>query len=82
MSCTQSLADAGPCRPLRPAVAAGDEARLRATAWQHAVRALLRWIARSSQRHDLARLDDHLLKDIGVTRAEAAREAAKPFWRE
>jgi uncharacterized protein YjiS (DUF1127 family) len=27
------------------------------------------------------RTDDYLLKDIGVSRAEAFREADKPFWR-
>jgi uncharacterized protein YjiS (DUF1127 family) len=30
------------------------------------------------QRHDLAQLDDHLLRDIGVTRAEVERELARP----
>lgn len=42
------------------------------------------WIARSRQRKalgDLAVLNDYLLGDIGVTREEAFREAAKPFWR-
>jgi len=29
----------------------------------------------------LAELDDHMLRDIGVTRVEAARECRKPFWR-
>ncbi len=28
----------------------------------------------------LAQLDDYMLKDIGVTRAEAQLEASKPFW--
>jgi len=28
----------------------------------------------------LARLDPHLLRDIGLARDEAATEAAKPFW--
>lgn len=28
----------------------------------------------------LAQLDDYMLKDIGVTRAEAQLEAGKPFW--
>jgi uncharacterized protein YjiS (DUF1127 family) len=28
----------------------------------------------------LLKLDDHLLRDIGVTRAQARREASKPFW--
>jgi uncharacterized protein YjiS (DUF1127 family) len=30
----------------------------------------------------LALLDDHLLKDIGVSREDALREAAKPFWQQ
>lgn len=33
------------------------------------------------QRRALARLDARLLADVGLTRAEAAREYAKPFWR-
>lgn len=32
---------------------------------------------RWNQRHDLADLDDRLLADIGVTRAEAERECAR-----
>ncbi|HYS48153.1 MAG TPA: DUF1127 domain-containing protein [Xanthobacteraceae bacterium] len=40
----------------------------------------LRCIERSRQRGHLAQLDDRLLQDIGVTRAEAEAEAAKPFW--
>jgi uncharacterized protein YjiS (DUF1127 family) len=39
------------------------------------------WIARVRQRDALAALDDHELRDIGITRAEAAREWEKPFWR-
>ncbi len=35
---------------------------------------------RYRQRRTLARLDDHLLRDIGVSRAAALREAEKPFW--
>jgi uncharacterized protein YjiS (DUF1127 family) len=37
--------------------------------------------ARSRQRQALAQLDDHLLKDIGVTRQQAIAEAGKPFWK-
>ncbi|MBZ2167374.1 DUF1127 domain-containing protein [Marinobacter sp. F4216] len=33
-------------------------------------------------RTQLARLPDHMLKDIGVSRADAEREAQKPFWKE
>ena len=39
------------------------------------------WRRRRS-RNLLSQLDDYMLKDIGVTRAEAHLEANKPFWRE
>jgi len=38
------------------------------------------WLARSKSRRDLMKLDDHLLRDIGLTRAEAKTESGKPFW--
>jgi len=38
------------------------------------------WRQRGCSRHVLATLDDHQLHDIGVTRAEARIESAKPFW--
>ncbi len=41
----------------------------------------LLWYRRWQQRQHLAGLDAHLLRDIGVTHAEAIREAGKPFWR-
>lgn len=56
-------------------------------AWHHPLwiaaevaRTIRNWIARLRQRHDLAVLDDWLLRDIGVTRQAALREARKPFW--
>ncbi|MDH3474578.1 MAG: DUF1127 domain-containing protein [Rhodospirillales bacterium] len=42
---------------------------------------LLVWQDRASQRYALAVLDDHQLRDIGLTRSDVARESAKPFWR-
>lgn len=39
------------------------------------------WLERRRQRLALRALNDHLLRDIGVSRADAAREASKPFWR-
>jgi uncharacterized protein YjiS (DUF1127 family) len=39
------------------------------------------WIERTRQRQALAGLDDHMLRDIGITRVEVARECGKPFWR-
>ena len=41
------------------------------------------WIERSRQRQALLKLaerNDYLLKDIGVSQAEAFHEAEKPFW--
>ena len=39
------------------------------------------WFERSRQRAALAALDEERLRDIGIDRVSAAREAAKPFWR-
>jgi len=36
---------------------------------------------RRRQRRQLLRLDAHMLKDIGISRADAVTEAAKPCWR-
>src|SRR5215475_1552883 len=38
------------------------------------------WIARNNERHDLGELTDHELADIGVSHAQALREARKWFW--
>lgn len=40
------------------------------------------WLERRRQRQALRAASDHLLKDIGISRAEAAHEAFKPFWRD
>ena len=39
------------------------------------------WYNRARERRSLSKLDAHLLRDIGVNRLDAAREAAKPFWK-
>ncbi|WP_144185466.1 DUF1127 domain-containing protein [Elioraea rosea] len=39
------------------------------------------WHERSVGRHVLSLLEPRLLRDIGLDRASAAQEAAKPFWR-
>ncbi|MGK9170649.1 DUF1127 domain-containing protein [Inquilinus limosus] len=36
---------------------------------------------RARQRRVLEALDDHQLRDLGLSRAEALREAWRPFWR-
>ena len=45
------------------------------------VGALERWSERRRQRRALLQLDDNLLKDIGLSHADAWQEAHKPFWR-
>jgi uncharacterized protein YjiS (DUF1127 family) len=42
---------------------------------------LLGWHELARQRRALLALDDRMLKDIGITRADAEREASRPFWR-
>ncbi|TVO73610.1 MAG: DUF1127 domain-containing protein [Sedimenticola selenatireducens] len=37
---------------------------------------------RKRQRNALLKLDDRMLSDIGVNRAEADNEGSKPFWKE
>lgn len=39
------------------------------------------WLERRRQRRALLELNDHLLKDIGLSRADAWQEGTKPFWR-
>ncbi len=42
---------------------------------------LFEWSERARTRRHLMELDDRLLKDIGLTRADAMLEASKPFWK-
>lgn len=42
---------------------------------------LLLWLARYRERRRLEAMSDHLLKDIGISRADAERELMKKFWR-
>jgi uncharacterized protein YjiS (DUF1127 family) len=65
--------------PHHPAVAGHDlpdGSRMRSLG-----RRIALWIERTGQRQALAGLDDHMLRDIGITRVEVARECGKPFWR-
>jgi uncharacterized protein YjiS (DUF1127 family) len=38
------------------------------------------WLDRHHQRQSLLELDDHMLRDIGISRNDAEAEAKKPFW--
>ncbi|HEX9462577.1 MAG TPA: DUF1127 domain-containing protein [Alphaproteobacteria bacterium] len=46
-----------------------------------AVARLLDWRWRATQRDVLRTLDDRMLKDVGLSRADLERELQKPFWR-
>ena len=46
-----------------------------------ALEAVLVWQERVSERRRLREMDDHLLKDMGLSRADAEREGSVPFWR-
>ncbi len=39
------------------------------------------WYIVYRQRRALLRLDDAMLKDIGISRVDALQEGSKPFWR-
>jgi uncharacterized protein YjiS (DUF1127 family) len=45
-----------------------------------AASALATWRQRRRDRLHLMTLDDHLLHDIGISRADVERETFKPFW--
>jgi uncharacterized protein YjiS (DUF1127 family) len=40
------------------------------------------WRRRAHDRADLAKLDHRMLRDIGLTEADAEFLSSKPFWRE
>jgi len=40
------------------------------------------WQIRVRQRRELRDLDDAVLRDVGISRAQARFSAEKPFWRE
>jgi uncharacterized protein YjiS (DUF1127 family) len=43
---------------------------------------LREWHRRAHDRAELAKLDDRMLRDIGLTQADAVFLSSKPFWRE
>jgi uncharacterized protein YjiS (DUF1127 family) len=47
----------------------------------YAVQLMRYWREMGRQRRHLSKLDDRLLRDIGLTRLDVESESAKPFWR-
>jgi len=60
--------------------AAGELARSAGAALAQGLLTLLRWQELARQRRALAALDDHMLKDIGLSRAAVAQETGRWFW--
>lgn len=50
-------------------------------ALQSAATLVARWQDRRRDRRMLMEMDEHLLEDIGISRADAYQESRKPFWR-
>lgn len=48
---------------------------------EHLVEKLFTWQRRLIDRRSLESLDERMLRDIGVTRADVHQEASKPFWK-
>ena len=49
--------------------------------WRRLLKTLWLWQERARGRQQLREFDDHMLRDIGITRLQAEAEATKPFWR-
>lgn len=49
--------------------------------FQKLVKTTNSWQRRRSERASLANMDDRMLRDIGMDRFQAEREARKPFWK-
>jgi uncharacterized protein YjiS (DUF1127 family) len=43
---------------------------------------LLTWLQRSRQRRQLATSSDHMLKDMGLSRADVDHETSRRFWQD
>lgn len=50
--------------------------------WTNLIAILNEWQVRRRTRAHLASLDDRILRDIGLSRYDAHKEAEKPFWEE
>lgn len=70
--------------PALSSVEAAKQTAGRVTVWTLAARVvitLLDWQRRAMDRTRLRQMDDHMLRDIGLSRADIEGEASKPFWK-
>lgn len=79
MARTTETIDAMRCGLAAPRRRASLAARLRCRL-RDLFAALARMAERRRSRRALAALTDEALRDIGISRAQARRESARPFW--
>lgn len=84
VECIDTIHDRGP-GPLETAAARVSlvmlgAARLLDRAAIRSVDLICDWRARAAERHTLRSLDDRMLKDVGLSRADLERELHKSFW--
>ena len=79
--CTDTIRATAP-RPLAAQIVALVWFAGRQLAWWlgQGSEAVLTWAERGRQRRQLAELNDYMLRDIGLSRADVAAETRKPFW--
>jgi uncharacterized protein YjiS (DUF1127 family) len=49
--------------------------------WRQGARLIALWHRRAQERRELTAMGERDLRDIGISRLDARREADKPFWR-
>jgi len=49
--------------------------------WRGFIALIVTWQSRAQQRRELLDADSRVLRDLGLSKAEVAAEASKPFWR-
>ena len=62
-----------------PAVPAARRSGATPSPFARAMTVLQTWLRRSRGRDDLAELDEHLLRDLGLSRSQAVFESGKSF---
>ncbi len=85
MTTTECAAECAPDRPVLRLVSTDTQAvsffgTVRRTAFA-VIDLLLTWQERANQRFHLQQMSDHMLKDLGISRADVHLESSKPFWR-
>jgi uncharacterized protein YjiS (DUF1127 family) len=73
--------------PIPASIAARRRERIRAPARARGAAAaglgrVLRWHELARRRRALLTLNERMLKDLGISRAEAERQESRPFWQD